>query len=101
VGSIYGSIYGNTPMYQVKAFDTCGREMYLRPGTFEGERAFTDADELLDQLKADPGVMEVALLRLDGGEWEYRERSRRNDRGEWAAIPFSQNYPPPDDEDEE
>lgn len=96
-----GSIYGNTPMWQVKAFDTHGREMHPWPTAFEGERAYSSACELLDRLKADRGVMEVALIRLDGGEWKYVERSRRDARGEWAGIPFSQDYPLPVDEDGE
>jgi hypothetical protein len=45
--------------------------------------------------------LEVALLRLDGGAWVFSERSRRIERGEWVAIPFSQDYPTPDDEDDD
>jgi hypothetical protein len=78
-------------MWLVLAFRSDGRE--IRPVTFEGARAFTEADELLDRLKADPGVTEVALTRLDGSEWKHVERSRRKERGEWAAIPFIQDYP--------
>jgi hypothetical protein len=94
-----GSIYGNTLMWQVIAFDTLCRQMCLWPALFEGDRAYADACKLRDQLKADSGVLEVAVLRLDGGAWVFSERSRRNERGEWAGIPFSQDYPTPDDED--
>jgi hypothetical protein len=94
-----GGIYGNTPMYQVLAFDADAEE--IGPAAFEGPRAFSRAGELLDQLRADPAVMEVALMRLDGGAWVYVERHRCNDRGEWVAIPFSQEYPSPVDEDDE
>ena len=71
------------------------------PATLEGERASTEASNLLDRVKAAPSLMEVAVMRLYGGEWKFVERSLRNDRGEWAVIPFSQDYPiPTDDEDE-
>jgi hypothetical protein len=96
-----GSKYGDQQMYCVKAFDTRGGERHLRPMAFEGERAFSDAGELLDRLKADPDVMEVAMTRRDGGDWKFVERCRRNERGEWVAIPFSQDYPTPDDEDDD
>jgi hypothetical protein len=95
-----GSIYGNTQTWMVRAFNTDGRDTFFpHTATFEGERAFTQATELLDQLKVAPGVMEVAVMRMDGGEPKYVERSRRNERGEWAAIPFSQDYPMPAEDD--
>jgi hypothetical protein len=76
---------GNSTRWRALGRAVDGEEL---EDTFSGSRAYRLACELLDFLKDEADVMEVALLRLDGNVWICIERLRRNDLGDWAELPF-------------
>ena len=55
-------------------------------GSFEGQRATSEASDHFDKLKQHPDAREVWMTRLDGGEWVFVERIRKDDRGQWKKV---------------
>lgn len=73
------------PMWRVRGFRYDGDECL---GTFRGARAFNEATDYFDQMKANAEMWELWLIRLDGNDWKFQERIRRNADGEWEQIPY-------------
>jgi hypothetical protein len=71
-------------VWQVRGWKYNGDE---RLGTFRGPSAFNKATDCFDQMKANGELWELWLIRLDGNDWKFQERIRRNADGEWQQIP--------------
>jgi hypothetical protein len=80
-----GVISGDEPMWQIRGIKRNGHE---RLQTFSGPRAFSDATECFDQMKADKQMWELWLMRLNDSVWEFQELIRRDAQGNWVNIPF-------------
>jgi hypothetical protein len=58
------------PTWQLRGFRYIGDECL---GTFRGVRAFNDATDYFEQMKANEEMQELWLVRLNGNDWDFRE----------------------------
>lgn len=77
-----GEFYGNEPRYNVN-FTRRGGNLHE---SFQGDRAFSEAGELYDQLKQDAEVTHIRMSRLDGEVFEWVQKPmKRNEAGDWVS----------------
>ncbi len=55
---------------------------------FRGGRAFSDAADCFEEMKADAEMRELWLLRWDGDDWKFQACIRRNADKQWENIPY-------------
>ena len=79
-----GTLDGQGPRYSVRVFEA-GANGYGQ--TFGGHRAFSNAQTYFEAVQADRGATELWLTRLDGAEWVFVERLRRDGTGGWVKGP--------------
>lgn len=72
------------PVWQVCGFTYKERE---RKRVFRGGRAFSDAADCFEEMKADAEMRELWLLRWDDDDWKFRARMRRNADRQWENLP--------------
>jgi hypothetical protein len=77
-------LYGSGPLYKVEVF--CTDDECPDMKTFEGDRAFTDANACFEECKRRDDAVGLWLLRLDGGEWKFVAKLKRNECGEWVVA---------------
>ena len=82
-----GAIYVYGPIYTVCAYmEDHGEFGY---DNFKGERALSEASDHFGRLKCRPDAYEIWMTRLDGDEWVFVERIRRDSEGKWQRIDAS------------
>jgi hypothetical protein len=79
-----GTWYGEGPRYSVRVFEA-GADGYGQ--TFGGHRAFSNAHTYFEAVMEDRGTTELWLTRLDGADWVFVERLRRDGEGAWVKGP--------------
>ena len=80
-----GAVFGNGSIYSVHVYED-KENHYNR--TFEGDRAFSEANDVFENMKSDPTARELWLVRWDGSEWKFVTKPiKRNAMGEWEANP--------------
>ncbi len=80
------------PVWQACGFTYKQRE---RKRVFRGGRAFSDAADCFEEMRADAEMWELWLIRWNYSDWEFRALIRRDNNARWMDVPYGSPYVPP------